>query len=76
MKEKSIKKRVNKISDYLMYSGVIVGVYGLYKVIVSRIGLPEGVCPITDNRGVLYLGMILLISSVILSFISDREDKK
>ncbi|MGG7176880.1 hypothetical protein ACQPU1_04755 [Clostridium paraputrificum] len=76
MREKIIKKRINKISDYLMYSGVIVGVYGLYKVIVSRVGLPEGACPISDNRGILYLGMTLLISSVILSFFSDRADKK
>ncbi|NMA85710.1 MAG: hypothetical protein GX968_00110 [Tissierellia bacterium] len=70
-----MKNKLEKISNYIFYTGVIVAVYGLYKSFISTRGLPPGVCPIEDNRPKIYLALVLLLASVIISFINDKKYK-
>ena len=70
-----MKNKLEKISNYIFYAGVIVAVYGLYKSFISTRGLPPGACPIEDNRPKIYLALVLLLASVIISFINDKKFK-
>ena len=70
-----MKNKLEKISNYIFYAGVIVAVYGLYKSFISTRGLPLGACPIEDNRPKIYLALVLLLASVIISFINDKKFK-
>lgn len=71
-----MKKNLEKISNYIFYIGLVVAVYGLYKSFISTRGLPPGACPIENNRPKLYLAIILLLLSYIMSYINDRQKKK
>lgn len=71
-----LKNKLIFISNILFYSGLILGAYGFYVVFKMRISLPEGVCPITDNRKIITFSIILLISSIILEWIGNRKIKK
>lgn len=70
-----MKKNLEKISNYIFYIGLVVAVYGLYKSFISTRGLPPGACPIENNRPKLYLAIILLLLSYIMSYINDRQKK-
>lgn len=38
--------------------------------------LPSGVCPIDDNRPILFVGIFFMILSIIISYIEDNRAKK
>lgn len=69
------KINLNKISNWLFYLGIIVGGLGYYQVYRVKSTLPPGVCPIDDNRWIMFLGVALLLGSVTTSFIADRMKK-
>ncbi|MBU5292467.1 hypothetical protein FYJ27_02530 [Anaerosalibacter bizertensis] len=71
-----VKKNLEKISNYIFYTGLLVAVYGLYKIYISRRGLPQGVCPIDDNRPIMYIAIGLFIVSLVLYTICDFQEKK
>lgn len=71
-----MKRNLDKISNYIFYSGLVVAIYGLYKSFISTRGLPPGACPIEDNRPRLYLAIGLLLISFILSYLHDMQKKK
>jgi len=66
-----VKVNIDKISNYLMGIGILISLYAGYKIYSTRATLPKGVCPIEDNRPVMYVAIGLLIASIILSFVSD-----
>ncbi len=63
------------MEDICYYLGLLVSAFGLYKIYISRKGLPAGACPIDDNRPILILGISLFIISIVLGFIGDRRSK-
>lgn len=71
-----MKKYVDRVSKYTFYAGILVAIYGLFKSFMDRRGLPPGVCPIEDNRPILYIGIVLLLISIVLDFVADREKKE
>lgn len=70
-----MKKKLEKISNFIFYIGVAIAGYGLYKSYIATRGLPPGACPIEDNRPKLYVALVFLLSSYILSLISGRRKK-
>lgn len=73
---KLIKENLDKISLYTMYFGIIIGIYGFYKIYVSRKDLPIGACPIENNSNIMHISIIILIISIIISFIYDFLNKE
>lgn len=71
-----MKNKLERISNYIFYAGILVTAYGLYKTHISGRGLPPGACPIENNRPILYVAIGLLITSFILSLVYDRQKKK
>lgn len=66
----------NRVSNWLFYLGVLVGALGYYRIYKIKASLPPGVCPVNDNRGLLYLGIIILLSSVVTAYINDWQIKR
>lgn len=71
-----MKKNLDKISDYIFYTGFLVAAYGFYKIYINRSGLPQGVCPVDDNRPILYVAIGMFLISLILYIIDDFQKKK
>lgn len=66
-----MKVNLDKISTYLMGIGILIAIYGGYKIYSTTVYLPQGTCPIEDNRLVMFVAIGLLMTSLILSFVSD-----
>ncbi len=66
----------NKISNWLFYMGILTGGLGYYKIYKVKSALPPGVCPVNDNRWVLFLGIFILLASVVTAYINDLKIKK
>lgn len=71
-----IKFSLNKFSNSLFYIGIILGIIGYYQIYKERATIPSGVCPINNNRGLIIISALILISSVITSIIYERNLKK
>lgn len=71
-----MNKNIYKISKYSFYGGILVAAYGLYKIYIDRRGLPLGACPIENNRPIMYIGIALLVISLVLDFVGDFEKRK
>ncbi len=67
------------IFTYLSYgtliAGIAVGLYAMVNTYLIKSSLPAGVCPITDNRPLLYTAITLCGVSFILSFFEPRTKK-
>lgn len=70
------KVNLNTISNWLFYLGILVGVIGFYRIYSVRAALPPGVCPVDNNRGMLILGVFMLLTSVITAIIYERQNKR
>ena len=75
-KVKIIVKKIIKVSNILFAIAMVVSLYGFYKIYEVRKDLPMGACPIEDNRPILYLGILFMISSIIVSYIEDKKIEK
>ncbi|MCR2044118.1 hypothetical protein [Anaerosalibacter massiliensis] len=71
-----MKKSLEKIGNCIFYTGVLVAAYGLYQIYINRKGLPPGVCPVNENRTIMYLAISMFIISLILYTIYDFKEKK
>lgn len=63
----------NKISNWLFYLGILIGAFGYYKIYKIQAVLPPGVCPVNDNRWILFVGITFLVASVITALIYERK---
>jgi len=70
-----MKENLEKISTYLMGVGILIAIYGGYKIYSTTAYLPQGSCPIEDNRPVMFVAIGALMMSLILSFVSDIINK-
>ncbi len=68
--------KISKISNYISNIAIIVSIYAGYKVFQGHRNLPPGTCPVDDNRPLLYVSIVVLILSIILSFISDKIEAR
>lgn len=66
----------SKILSYLSYgaliAGAIIGGYAFVNIYVLNSGLPAGVCPVTNNRPLIYTAIALCGVSFILSLFEPK----
>jgi NhaP-type Na+/H+ or K+/H+ antiporter len=64
------------ISNILLGAGAVLGAVALYLSFSLRASLPPGVCPIDNNRPLIYIAIAVLLGSFVLSVIADRMKKR
>lgn len=65
---------VERILNLIFTSSILLGMYSIVKTYYfDRRNLPEGVCPITNNRALLVLSIGILILYMILSTIYEKK---
>ncbi|WP_066893713.1 hypothetical protein [Clostridium nigeriense] len=69
-------KKIISFSNSIFIIAIAIFLYGIYKIYTIRKNLPIGACPIDDNRPILYLSIILMILSIIVSYVEDRKLKR
>ncbi|MEN8434270.1 hypothetical protein NX821_001453 [Clostridium septicum] len=57
---------MKKLSNWLVYSGIVMGILGYYRINKMEALLLPGVCHVEDNRWILIIGIILLIFSILI----------
>ncbi|MDU1313189.1 hypothetical protein [Clostridium septicum] len=57
---------MKKLSNWLFYSGIVMGILGYYRINKMEALLLPGVCHVEDNRWILIIGIILLIFSILI----------
>ncbi len=53
--------------------GTVLAIYALVATWLAQRNLPEGVCPIDDNRPLMILAAVLLVTSLVLSMIRPKK---
>lgn len=68
-----------KIFSYLsngsLIIGAVIGLYALIDIYLIKSKLPSDICPVTTNRPLLYIAIILCCISFILSFFEPKVKK-
>lgn len=68
--------RIKRISNIIFYVSVIYTIGVLLKTYFDRMKLPDGVCPLESNNIAIYIGIGLLVISLISSTIVSIMEKK
>ncbi len=69
-------KRLNILSNAALGLALITAAYAFVQIYLSRRGLAPGVCPIDDNRLMMFVAIGLAITSLVLSFVADKRKGK
>lgn len=69
-------KKLISFSNIIFIIAISIFVYGLYKIYIIRQALPPGVCPVDNNRYILFIGIFFMILSIIVSYFEDRIKNK
>ncbi|MDV4151286.1 hypothetical protein R0131_10575 [Clostridium sp. AL.422] len=69
-------KKLITYSNIVFIISVGIFIYGAYKIFTVRQLLPAGVCPIDNNRPILFIGIFFMVLSIIISYIEDKIAKK
>lgn len=70
------RKTQEIILNIIFTSSIILGIYTLIKTYyLDRKGLPEGVCPVTNNRPLFYISIGMTVFYLVVSIIRDKKLK-
>ena len=69
-------KKLISFSNMIFIIAISIFIYGLYKIYIIRLALPLGVCPVNNNRYILFIGIFFMILSIIVSYFEDRIKNK
>ncbi|MEG1002356.1 hypothetical protein [Clostridium sp.] len=67
--------KLSKISNYLSNIGIVLAIYSMYKIYITKKSLPPGACPIENYNYLLYLTIAIIILSLIIAIISEKIEK-
>lgn len=70
------KIKLHTISNFLFVSAILISIFSLGKTFYERSRLPEGVCPIDNNRSIMIIGMFMLLLYLVVSTIEGHINKK
>ena len=70
------KKTLAYLSNGSLIIGAAIGVYAFADIYLLKSRLPSGICPVTSNRPLLYIAIVLCCISFILSFFEPKVTKK
>lgn len=69
-------KTQETILNIIFASSIVLGIYTLIKTYyLDRRGLPEGVCPVTNNRYLFYISIGMTAFYLVASIINDKRLK-
>lgn len=69
-------KKLISFSNIIFIAAICIFIYGLYKIYTIRQVLPSGVCPVNDNRPILFIGIFLMLLSILISYFEDKQKNK
>ncbi len=69
-------KKLMNLSNIIFIAAICTFVYGLYKIYTIRQVLPPGVCPVDSNRPILFIGIFLMLLSILISYFEDKLQNK
>jgi len=69
-------KKLSIVANLLLIGSIILGSYALFNTYKVQKDLPPGVCPIENNRPLLYTAIVICLLSLAMSFYADRYAKK
>lgn len=70
------KIKLHTISNILFISAIFMSIFSLGKTFYERSRLPEGVCPIDNNRSMMFIGIIMLFLYLVISTVEGYISKK
>ena len=69
-------KLITYLSNITLIIGAVLAGYVLIDFIIQQSRLPEGACPLTDNKTIIIVAIVFLLISFIFSVIEQRQKKK
>lgn len=67
------QSRIKKISDAIFLFAIVMSLYTFIVIRMSTANLPPNVCPVDKHHTEIYISIVLLILSVVLSFFEPKE---
>lgn len=72
----NVRKILGYLGNAIFIAGIALGIYALADIYMIKSRLPEGVCPVTKNRPLIYVSVALCAISIVLSFFESKKFKK
>ena len=69
------KKLFSYLSLGTLISGAILAGYALIKIWLIRASLPDGACPVVQNKPLIYIGISLCLASFVFTLLEQRAKK-
>lgn len=76
LSESSIILSIKRISNYLMNIGIVLSVFNIVLIYISKRSLPEGVCPINENNNFILFSIGISGLGLVLSFFDMNKKIK
>jgi 7,8-dihydropterin-6-yl-methyl-4-(beta-D-ribofuranosyl)aminobenzene 5'-phosphate synthase len=77
IKNKGVNKiKLKILSNVLFVLSIILSGYILLKTYLNVRKLPDGVCPIDNNRPLIYFVIFILLSHLIISYIDEKKRRR
>jgi len=70
-----MNRKLKIIENILFATGISLGIYALGTTYLRNKSLPPGVCPLENNRGLIYASIALLIFSLVFPYIAKIAAK-
>ncbi|GKX31114.1 hypothetical protein SH1V18_35940 [Vallitalea longa] len=71
-----MKRKLHMLSNIIFYIAIAISIYALGKTYFERSKLPDGVCPVNNNRSILTIAIAVIIIYLIITFIEWYINKK
>lgn len=71
-----MKKIPPALTNLVFYSGMLMGVYTLIRIFLSRQGLAPGACPVESHPEKIIVTVILLAAYFIMTFFTKETPDK
>lgn len=69
-------KKLLNLSNLLYAIGILFALGVYLKSYIDKSRLPEGMCPIDNNRGLMFVAIIILVIITIITSVIDYFEKK
>ncbi len=64
------------LSNITLITGAALGGYVLIDFMILKSRIPEGACPLTENKTIIYAAIAFLLMSFIFSVLEQKQKKK
>lgn len=64
------------ITNIVFYASMLMGLFTLYSIYMSRKGLPPGACPVDNHQEKIILTIILAVGYFIMTYFTADKSRK